>query len=190
MGRRFQWPGVARLVCAARWVFPVFIRAHWRVMICAAAPATLRIARLAEADSQVRRPALRIVLPGCSIRDQGRWVCAFRRDGSPAALADAGGSAPVVGGPVARRTSWISPVHRSEVHLEMKEDRTVARDADVRGQRELAASSSRPSPDGGDRDSRHLAEPDQIIQIPVLRGRTRCYCRHSRPVGPSGPSAP
>jgi hypothetical protein len=47
----------------------------------------LAIARLAEADSQVRRPALRIVLPGCSIRDQGRWVCAFRRDGSPAALA-------------------------------------------------------------------------------------------------------
>jgi len=150
----------------------------------------LAIARLAEADSQVRRPALRIVLPGCSIRDQGRWVCAFRRDGSPAALADAGGSAPFVGGPVARRTSWISPVHRSEVHLEMKEDRTVARDEDVRGQRELAASSSRPSPDGGDRDSRHLAEPDQIIQIPVLRGRTRCYCRHSRLVGPSGPSAP
>jgi hypothetical protein len=54
----------------------------------------LAIARLAEADSQVRRPALRIVLPGCSIRDQGRWVCAFRRDGSPAALVDAGGSAP------------------------------------------------------------------------------------------------
>lgn len=94
IGRRFQWPGVARLVCAARWVFLVFIRAHRRVMICAAAPATSRIARLAEADSQVRRPALRIVLPGCSIRDQGRWVCAFRRDGSPAALADAGGSAP------------------------------------------------------------------------------------------------
>ena len=52
----------------------------------------------------------------------------------------------------------------------MKEDRPVARDADVRGQRELAASSSRPSPDGGDRDSRHLAEPLPVDQHHRLPG--------------------
>jgi len=72
-----------KLVRGAR-AFRDFIRAHRRVMICAAASATLRIARLARADSQVGLPALRIVLPGCSIRDPGRWVCRFAGMAPPA----------------------------------------------------------------------------------------------------------
>jgi len=147
----------------------------------------LAIARLAEADSQVRRPALRIVLPDCSIRDQGRWVCAFRRDGSPAALADAGGSAPVVGGPVARRTSWISPVHRSEVHLEMKEDRTVAAT-----RMSVASANSLPDP-------RAHARMAEIVTAGTFLSRTRLSRYRCCAVGPgaiaatrarSGPQVP
>jgi len=123
-------------------------------MICAAAPATLRIARLAEADSQVGRPALRIVRPGCSIRDPGRWVCAFRRDGSHAALADAGGSVPVVGGQVGQYTLVLGPG--------WAEPRRVVEELPTLELRPGPAQVPRSHPRAGDA-GRRRAQPDQLI---------------------------